>query len=288
LYAPTLSIAAGDPATGEFGVAVQSRFLGVGAIVPHARSGAGAVATQAWFDPTSGDRALRLLNREVAAEVVLHQLIAADLSASRSQIGVIDASGGVAAWTGKDCPPWAGHLVGDGFCCLGSFVVGPQAVVAMAETFAAASGPFPERLVEALRAGGRITGMRSAALFVARERSGFAWKDDRYIDIRVDEHGQAALELDRLLRLYRADVWARLKEPIVVMDCELIQLVQRLLHELDWLEGERPGEWDEPTQEALRRLCGECGLGKHLLMDGVTLPQWLLQRLLAMAPRRYR
>lgn len=280
----TFSIAAADLETGEYGVAVQSKFFAVGAAVPYARADAGAVATQAWFDPSHGLKALKLLELGASAEAVIEELLTEDPGAKGRQLGIVDRRGCAAAYTGPKCQEWAGHVVGEGFCCQGNILAGPQVVEAMAEAYRSTSGPLPERMVAALeagqQAGGDRRGKQSAALYVARENSGFAWLGDRYIDIRVDDHPEPIQELNRLLYLYRSGIWGRLMEPVVVLDSELIQFVQASLRRQGRLAGETAGYWDRATQQAVEAFCEELGFENHVPLNGVTLPRGLFQSLL--------
>jgi uncharacterized Ntn-hydrolase superfamily protein len=280
----TFSIVACDRRTGEFGVAVQSRFFAIGAAVPHARVDAGAVATQGWFEPAHGQRALDLLESGESASLVLNALLQDDHRMGIRQFGIVDRDGRVVAYTGPNWADWAGHIVGDGFCCLGNSLVGPQVLDAMAERFRSEAIPLPERMLMALEAGqmagGDRRGQQSAALLVARANSGFAWLGDRYIDIRVDDHTEPIAESSRLLRTFRAGVWGRLMEPVVVLDAELVQFVQLSLRRKGRLSGETAGSWDAPTREAVRAFCAQFGVELHLPLDGVGLPREVVQHLL--------
>ena len=164
----TFSIVARDPDTGDLGVAVQSKFLGVGAVVPWARADVGAIATQAFANTTFGPRGLEMLDAEGAsAEDAVNALVAGDDEPERRQLGIVDARGIAHAFTGERCLPWAGHVVGDGYCCQGNVLVGEAVVKAMAKVFEATDAPLPERLVAALAAGqaagGDKRGRQSAA-----------------------------------------------------------------------------------------------------------------------------
>jgi len=218
----TFSIAAFDPETGDLGVAVQSKFFGVGVVVPWVRADVGAVATQALAEPAYGPEGLDLLDDGLAAPDVVARLIAADGGRDRRQVGVVDAQGRAAAWTGKDTFAWSGHVVGEHFCCQGNILAGRDVVQAMAQAFEGAEGPLAERLVKALEAGqaagGDKRGRQSAALLVARRGGGYRAANDRYIDLRVDDHAEPIRELGRLLALRRgvgrdAPVPERLKPP---------------------------------------------------------------------------
>jgi uncharacterized Ntn-hydrolase superfamily protein len=273
----TFSIVACDLNTGEFGVAVQSKFFAVGAAVPYARAGAGAVATQAWFDPSHGLKGLQLLESGATAADVIAALLAEDPKANGRQLGVVDRTGRAAAHTGPGCSDWAGHEVGDGFCCQGNILAGPAVVAEMAKAFRQATGPLPERMVAALaagqEAGGDRRGKQSAALYVARADSGFGWLGDRYIDIRVDDHPEPIQELSRLLATYRDGFWGRMMEPEVPLNPGLIEYVQSKV-------GVKAGEWDAPTREAVQRFCTKHGINLTRPLDGATLPRQFFQTLM--------
>ena len=205
----TFSIAAHDPRTESFGVAVQSRFLACGSLVPWARAGAGCVATQAFANSRYGPAGLAMLERGVEAEAAVAALVADDDQRDVRQVGVVDRLGGAAAFTGEQCVPWAGHLVGAGFCCQGNMLVGAEVLAAMAHAFQeSVDESLPERLVAALEAaqiaGGDVRGQQSAALVVACQGAGFLGLSDRAVDLRVDDHPSPIVELARLLALHRA------------------------------------------------------------------------------------
>jgi uncharacterized Ntn-hydrolase superfamily protein len=204
----TFSIAAYDAATKSWGVAVQSRFLAAGNVVPWARAGVGAVATQALANPRYGPLGLAMLEQEIPADEVVSGLIGSDGGRELRQIGVVDRRGHAAAFTGNECLPWAGHIVGDGFCCQGNILAGEGVVGAMAHTIEHRSDlPFPERLIAVLEAGqaagGDSRGQQSAALLVVRAHGGIGGYSDRAIDLRVDDHSAPITELKRLLGLHR-------------------------------------------------------------------------------------
>lgn len=203
----TFSIAARDPETGDFGVAVQSKFPAVGSAVPWVRAGSGAVATQAWANLSYGPDGLALLEEGLDAESVIKRLTTADDSRDHRQVGMVDKEGRAAAFTGPSCMDWAGHRVGDGFTCQGNIIAGPEVVEAMAAAYEGSEGLFPERLVAALQAGqgegGDRRGQQSSALYVARINGSYGGWLDRYIDLRVDDHAAPIDELERLLKMHR-------------------------------------------------------------------------------------
>ncbi len=203
----TFSIVAADPATGEIGIAVQSRIVAVGGIVPFARAGVGAVATQAYANVRYGPAGLSALAAGIAPDECLRLLAANDPLRERRQAGLVDASGCAATYTGNDCLDWAGGIVGTHFAVQGNILAGRQVVVAMAEAFEQSEGTLAERLIASLKAGqaagGDKRGMQSAALLVVREGWGYGGLDDRYRDLRVDEHPDPIAELERIHQAHR-------------------------------------------------------------------------------------
>lgn len=201
----TYSIVARDPASGEFGVAVQSHWFSVGSVVSWARAGVGAVATQSLAEISYGPNALDRLAAGEAAPDALAALLAADDLARMRQVAVVDAEGAVGVHTGDSCIPEAGHVCGDGFSCQANLMRSAAVPGAMAQAFTSATGELADRLLSALEAaeaaGGDIRGRQSAALLVV-PREGEAWR--RRVDLRVEDDPQPLPELARLLRLQRA------------------------------------------------------------------------------------
>ncbi len=211
----TFSIVAADPDAGEVGVAVASRFFAVGTVVPHARAGAGAVATQAYANTTYGPRGLDLLASGLTPAEVVTVLTRSDDGAQRRQVGVVDASGYSATFTGPGCNAWAGGRSGPGYAVQGNILVGEPVVAAMEASFQSNAGkPLAVRLLAALAAGdaagGDARGHQSAALIVARTGGGYGGFSDRAIDIRVDDSRDPFGELRRLLGIAMVnDDWNR-------------------------------------------------------------------------------
>jgi uncharacterized Ntn-hydrolase superfamily protein len=201
----TFSILARDPATGDLGIAVASKFLAVGAVVPHARAGVGAIATQALANVRYGADGLALLAAGKSAADALNELTQADEGRDHRQAGVVDAAGGSATYTGSGCITWAGGRIAAGVAAQGNLLAGPGVVDALIETFLASTAAFPERLLAGLRAadeqGGDRRGRESAALLVVREGGGYGGGSDRWIDLRVDDHPDPMNEIARLLDL---------------------------------------------------------------------------------------
>src|SRR5437764_5240040 len=229
----TFSIAARDPHTGELGIAVQSKFLAVGAVVPWARTGVGAIATQSWANTSYGPRGLELLASGLSAAETLQQLISADEGQADRQVGILGLTGTPVTYTGEKCFPWAGGHVGADYSCQGNILVGDETVLAMARTFEQTTGPLCDRLVAALAAGqaagGDSRGQQSAALLVVRERGGYGGFNDRFIDLRVDDHPQPIEELQRILQLHKLYLFPPEPQDILPIDNTLASELQELL-----------------------------------------------------------
>src|SRR6185312_961588 len=203
----TYSIVARDAATGDLGIAVQSKFLAVGAVVPWVRAGVGAVATQSYANVAYGPDGLALLNGGASAQETLDRLVAADSLRDQRQAGIVDAQGRGATHTGRHCFAWAGGRTGPGFAAQGNILAGAGVVDGLADTFLAGGRPFPELLVACLAAadaaGGDRRGRESAALLIVRAGGGYGGWNDRYLDLRVDHHDDPIGELARLVDLQR-------------------------------------------------------------------------------------
>ena len=202
----TFSIVARDPDTGELGVAVQSRVLGVGAIVPFAKAGVGAIATQSMANTEYGPDGLKLLAGGKSAAEALKSLTDADPKRDIRQAGIIAAAGEAATFTGSGCMEFAGGKTGAHYAVQGNILAGAPVVDGMAQAFENSKGTLAERMLAALdagqAAGGDKRGMQSAALLVVREGWGYGGQSDRYIDLRVDDHSEPIKELRRLLGLH--------------------------------------------------------------------------------------
>jgi uncharacterized Ntn-hydrolase superfamily protein len=246
--AVTFSIVAASPATAEVGVAVQSKFLACAALVSWARGGAGAVATQSFAEVTFGPRGLDLLEQGVAPPDVLDRLLDGDDQREQRQVGIVAADGRAASFTGGECFEHAGSVVGDDHACQGNILASDRVVPAMSEAYRAAEGPFPERLVEALRAGQRAGGDRrgqeAAGLYVAKPGGGYGGNHDRYIDLRVDHHPEPIEELARILDLHRLYFERPREEDLVVVTPDLEREIDERLRGLDKRSGERD-VWDD-------------------------------------------
>jgi uncharacterized Ntn-hydrolase superfamily protein len=207
----TFSIAGFDPHTGDLGVAVQSKFFAVGSVVPWAKAGVGAIATQSYANVSYGPDGLELLAKGKSARETVETLTSADGNKQRRQLGIVDAKGNSASFTGSGCHPWAGHIEKPDFCAQGNILTGKEVVDAMAASFEQsqkqAKGGLCNWLVDALTAGqdagGDSRGRQSAALLVVRKKGGYGGGNDRFIDLRVDDHKTPITELRRLLQLHK-------------------------------------------------------------------------------------
>ena len=203
----TFSIVAVDPSTGEVGVAVQSKIVGVGSIVPFARAGVGAVATQSFANVKYGPSGLRALKLGIPPENCLDLLTIDDPHRESRQVGMIDAQGKAANFTGSECHGWAGGFVAENYSVQGNILTGPEVIEAMAHAFENTRGVLAERLIASLRAGqeagGDRRGRQSAALLIVREGWGYGGLDDKFRDIRVDEHESPIEELARVYEKHR-------------------------------------------------------------------------------------
>ncbi len=203
----TYSIVGCDLDAAQWGVATQSKFLAVGSLVPWAEAGVGAVATQSYVNPRYGPDGLALLRDGLSATEVVERLTAADGGREQRQLGVVDAQGRGATYTGSGCMSWAGGLTGPCFAAQGNILVGEETVAALATTFTGTAGrPLAERLLECLAAaqaaGGDRRGQQSAAILVVERDAGYAGLTDTVVDLRVDDHATPIAELHRLYDIH--------------------------------------------------------------------------------------
>lgn len=236
----TFSIIGRDPESGQLGIAVQSKFLSVGSVVPWASADAGAIATQSWANTTFGVEGLDLLRSGMGAEAVLERLTAADPNRGTRQVGIVDARGGSATFTGSDCLPWAGGVAGPNYAAQGNILVGEETVTAMVERFLSTSGDLAHRLTEALdagqQAGGDSRGRQSAALLIVKEKGGYMGLNDRYIDLRVDDHPEPIQELKRLLGVWRLYFEKPDPETLLPLEGGVMREVTEYLSRLGYLK----------------------------------------------------
>lgn len=266
----TFSIVACDLSTGDWGVAVASKFPAVGAVVPWGRAGVGAVATQSYANTSYGPRGLELMGKGLSSEEALARLLEEDEDREQRQVGLVDAGGAPATFTGSGCVEWAGGTTGDGYACQGNILLREDVVSGMARAFEGTDGDLVDRLLAALRAGdaagGDRRGRQSAALLVAREGGGYGGYTDRYVDLRVDDHPEAPSELARVFEAYDRDMLIR-NDPLLRADEDLVRDLQRRLTALGRLEGRATGRYDDATRRALSDFAGEQNLEGKLRDD---------------------
>jgi uncharacterized Ntn-hydrolase superfamily protein len=252
----TFSIVARDPSNGDLGVIVQSKFPVVGSIVPWAKAGVGAIATQAWANVGYGPKGLALLEEVKSASETLKHLLQEDEGREHRQIGIVDAKGQAVSHTGKECMDWAGHIIGEGFTCQGNILAREAVVVDMAIAFERTEGDLIDKLFAGLKAGqaagGDRRGMQSASIFVVREAGGYEGGNDRYVDVRVDEHPSPIEELERIFKIYDMTLLSR-EDPatLIKIDGKVVQLIQKALIKLGFLDKPVSEEFSEREKVAL-------------------------------------
>lgn len=233
----TYSIVACDLSAGQWGVAVQSKFLAVGSVVPWAEPHVGAIATQSYANPRYGPDGLALLREGRSAQEVVDALTAADADGAQRQVGIVDGSGGAATFTGADCHDWAGGRTGDGYAAQGNILVSEATVDALAVTFESNGHlELGQRLIECLAAaqaaGGDRRGQQSASLLVVEKDAGYAKLSDTVVDLRVDDHERPIAELRRLFTLHQELFGATPSEDWVDVDAPLEQELRMRLAKL--------------------------------------------------------
>ncbi|HEU4964686.1 MAG TPA: DUF1028 domain-containing protein [Bacilli bacterium] len=255
----TFSIVACDPKTGEIGVAVASKFLAVGSIVPWAKANVGAIATQSWANTGFGPDALKMLEEGKTAQEVLDALLENDENKEWRQVGLVDRHGNAAAFTGKKCHTFEGHHVGEGFTCQGNLLAGPEVIDAMAISFQYARGDLADRLLAALvagdEAGGDRRGRQGAALYVVKEKGSYDGLIDKYVDLRVDDHATPVQELKRLLGLHRLYLGETDPSKLRKIEGDVLTELIGHLHRLGFLHSTEHGTYDELVKKALENYC---------------------------------
>lgn len=203
----TFSIVGYDPETKEWGIAVQSKFVAVGAVCPWAKAGVGAIATQSYANTSFGPQGLKLLAEGKSSQEVMEILLASDPGREKRQVGIVDSKGNAATFTGRECHDWAGGVTGEHYAAQGNILVSEETVQALADTFVSSAGSLAERLLAALAAGqaagGDSRGKQSAALLVVQEGAGYGGFNDVKIDLRVDDHQKPITELTRVYGIHQ-------------------------------------------------------------------------------------
>jgi uncharacterized Ntn-hydrolase superfamily protein len=276
-FAATFSIVAVDPATGDVGVVVQSKFPNVRPIIPWAEAGVGAIATQSYVNVSYGARGLALLRNGASAEEALRILIAHDPKRESRQVGILDAQGNAASWTGGECFDWAGGIAGGtsggkgvvitgkGFAAQGNTLVGRETVEVLARTFEETPGSLSDRLVAAIvaaaKAGGDRRGEESAALLVKRKGAGYDGTTDDLVDISVYDHPHPLQELERLYRLHKLYYFRTEAKNLIPIEPALCAELQGILGNKAYqgptfYDGPVNGVFDAKTKKALQDFMG--------------------------------
>lgn len=256
----TFSIVGYDPNAQEWGIAVQSKFLAVGAVVPWAQAGVGAVATQSYANTGFGPGGLALMGSGLSAQATLDRLIENDSEGARRQVGAVDAQGRAATFTGDECHDWAGGLTGPHYAAQGNILVSGTTVEAMARSFEETSGELADRLVAALAAGqaagGDRRGQQSAAVLVVRPEGGYGGFNDRYLDLRVDDDPAPIERLQALVDLHHLFFKPPAPGEMVRIEGDLAREAQRILQWAGYYDGPLNGQYDDQTRQAMRALIG--------------------------------
>ncbi len=262
----TFSIVGRCADTGDLGIAVASKFLAVGAVVPFAEADVGAVATQSYANTSYGPRALAALRAGVPVDLIHEAFAATDDQHATRQYGLVDAAGRSVSFTGDACHPWAGGVSGPDFAAQGNLLAGPEVVQAMAEAFRGSEGALAERLLRALRAGdeagGDRRGRQGAALLVVRDGGGYGGFNDRYIDLRVDDDTAPVGRLDALLELHRLYFERPSERDLLALQGDVLG---RVLALLDRTGRHRAADgWNDAAARALSDLAGVENLEERL------------------------
>ena len=274
----TFSIVGVDPVAEECGVAVASKFLAVGSAVPWARAGVGAIATQSYANTSYGPAGLALLERGLDPKSVIDRLTAEDPGAASRQVGVVDMQGRSATYSGGECFPWYGGRTAENVAAQGNILVGEETVNAMLDTFQSTSGTLASRLLAALgageRAGGDRRGKQSAALLIVKPRGGYGGFNDRYLDLRVDDHPQPVDELTRVARLWRLYYEKPTEGELVTINDHIASELRSGLRRLGF-DPAKQGAWSEQDRQAFTAFAEIENLEARLREDGKTDQQVL-------------
>lgn len=268
----TFSIVARDPANGDLGVAVQSKFPNVRAAVPFAKAGVGAVATQSFANSEFGTKGLQLMALGATPEEVMSIIGRDDADLQDRQVGIVDAKGRSATFTGKKCFDWAGGRRATDYAIQGNILVSEATVNAMEKTFLSAKGPLAERLLAALKAGaeagGDKRGRQSAALVVVREGASYDGKSDAYVDISVYDAPDPIAEIFRLYELQKVHFERSDPKDVVAIGGADALYLQKLLAKKGFYKGTVDGTWNEASTAALADYMGWENYDTRIRRDG--------------------
>lgn len=256
----TFSIVGFDPKNGDLGIAVHSKFPNVRVTIPFAQAGIGAVATQSYCNTSFGPKGLNLLKNGASPQQAIDILIQNDKDRDYRQVGIIDAKGNAANYTGLECFDWAGGYLGDNCSVQGNVLASEKVITSMAQGFQVYQGSLAERLIHALNmgqeAGGDRRGQQSAALLVVRKNAGYGGHDDRYVDISVYDHQQPIQELKRLYELHRLTYFKSEEKNLKSIDSAIAKELQEIMQKKGFYKGEINGFFDQQTQKSLHDFMG--------------------------------
>lgn len=256
----TFSIVTYNPSDSSWGVAVASKFPAVGAVVPWAKAGVGAVATQSFANTSFGPHGLDMMAAGISAQDTLTRLLEEDSDREHRQVGLVDASGNSSTFTGKNCYNWAGGLIGPGYAIQGNILSGAGVVHAMEKAYLKMQGNLPARLHAALlagdRAGGDRRGRQSAAILVVKPNSGYGGFNDRWIDYRVDDAEDPVSRLGELLKLHWLYFGKSPESEHVQLAGEILISLKKIMARLGYFQPTADSNYDEKTKEAFRTFIG--------------------------------
>ena len=277
----TFSIVACDLEEPAWGVAVASKFPAVGAVVPWAQAGAGAVATQSYANTSFGPEGLEMMARGFSAKATLASILDNDDGRELRQVGLVDASGQAATFTGSKCFDWAGGVMGQGYAIQGNILAGERVVKAIQAEFLSTKGSLPARLHTALlagdRAGGDRRGRQSAAIYVAKPNGGYGGFIDRWIDYRVDDHEDPVLRLGELLELHKLYFGASDESEHIPLQGDALQSLQKILIHLNYNIGKADGVFNEETRTALESFTGNENFEERCNLEAGWIDQPVLE-----------
>ncbi len=261
MHPSTFSIVVFDPTENAWGIAVASKFPAVGSVVPWARAGYGAVATQSYANTSYGPQGLEMMGRGLAASEVLGYLLAGDPERERRQVGLVDAAGQSATFTGRECQPWAGGIAGPGYAIQGNILAGEQVVESMLASYTQDSGSsLMWRLHRALlsgdRSGGDKRGRQSAAIYIVKTGGGYGGMNDRWIDYRVDDHPDPVHRLGELLELHDLYFGESSDLDRISLNGDALRDLQMIMQQAGCYSGPLTGEYDSSTRTALVKFIG--------------------------------
>ncbi len=280
----TFSIVAYDSQQQAWGVAVASKFLAVGNIVPWVRAGIGAVATQAYANTSYGRSGLDHMAEGFSAQATLTHLLDFDEERESRQLGIVDSQGGSVTFTGSDCLSWAGGIVGNHYAIQGNILAGPGVIDAMAETFEQHRGSFLWKMYYSLlsgdQAGGDKRGRQSAAIYLEKHGAGYGGNNDRWVDYRVDDHPDPVGRLADLLRLHELYFGESTDEEKYTLSGPRLSILQNIMLGQGYYLGAADGCFDTPTKEALDVFIGSENFEERVDLERGTIDQPVFEYLL--------